>query len=264
MLLKNLKTILIVFVFADLISASEVHFLTLEQTQELASERSYRMRNLQEEFRIAEFQLQAAINSFKTQANLYLTIPNYTETISSITDSSGTNYFPLKQGIYSGNLQIEQPLPTDGKLFISSGIFHIQDRFEREQSFRLNTRVGFEQPLEALYSYNRIKSSLRQAELRYELTKRSLTRERLNQDYEATSAFYDLLLNLETEKITQQTLEQQKDAFDLAINKFKAGVIAEVEALQMEVDLGEARNNFDVAGGKSIGGRKLSKTTSGN
>jgi len=247
MLINTIRSILLVFTFICITLAGDIHYLTLEQTQELAAERSYSMRNLKENFRIAEFQLQAATNRFKTQVNLYLTAPDYTETISSITDSTGTNYFPLKQGIYSGNLQVEQPLPTDGKLFIRSGIFHIQDIYEEERSFRLNTRIGFEQPLEALYSYNRIKSSLRRAELRYELSKRRLTRARLNQNYEATNSFYQLLLNTETKKIALQTLEQQNEAFELAMNKFKAGVIAEVEALQMEVDLGEARNNYDVA-----------------
>lgn len=247
MKIKNLVTIIAIMALLYPLSAQEVHYLNLAQARQIAAERSYSMRNLREDFRIAEFQLRAAINRFKTQVDLYLTAPDYTETITSLTDSTGTYYFPLKQGTYSGNLQISQPLPTDGQLFISSGIYHIQDYFKNERSFRLNTRVGFEQPIEAIYSYNRIKSSLRQAELRYELSERRLTRARLDLDYEATSAYYALLSALETEKIAYQTLQLQQETFDLAINKYKAGVIAEVEALQMEVDLGEAQNNYDVA-----------------
>lgn len=247
MIRKSALRLIFVLCAAHYSGAQEIHYLTLEQCQGVASERSYSMRNLREEFKIAEFQLKAAINRFKTQVNLYMSMPDYTETISSLTDSTGTYYFPLKQALYNGNLQINQPLPTDGRLFISSGIYHIQDFYKNERSFRLNTRVGFEQPIEAIYSYNRIKSSLRQAELRYELSKRRLTRARLDLDYEATSAFYGLLSALESEKIALQTLDQQREAFDLAMNKFRAGVIAEVEALQMEVDLGEAQNNYDVA-----------------
>jgi outer membrane protein TolC len=52
---------------------------------------------------------------------------------------------------------------------------------------------------------------------------------------------------IEREKIALQTLTYQREAYELAQNKYKAGVIAEVEVLQMEVDLGEAINNHDIA-----------------
>ncbi|NOX90150.1 MAG: TolC family protein, partial [Calditrichaeota bacterium] len=64
---------------------------------------------------------------------------------------------------------------------------------------------------------------------------------------EVAQSFYNLYSAIEREKIAFQTLQQQKEAYQLAINKFKAGVIAEVEALQMEVDLGEAENNYDLS-----------------
>jgi len=40
---------------------------------------------------------------------------------------------------------------------------------------------------------------------------------------------------------------KQQEAYNIAQNKFKAGLIREVEALQMEVDLSEAINNYDIA-----------------
>ena len=42
-------------------------------------------------------------------------------------------------------------------------------------------------------------------------------------------------------------LERQTDAYEIAKNKYAAGLIKEVEALQMEVDLAEAQNNLDLA-----------------
>ena len=47
--------------------------------------------------------------------------------------------------------------------------------------------------------------------------------------------------------IAQLSLNRQQEAYDIAQKKFKAGLIREVEALQMEVDLSEAVNNFDIA-----------------
>lgn len=43
------------------------------------------------------------------------------------------------------------------------------------------------------------------------------------------------------------SLEKQQEAFDIAQSKYNAGLIREVEALQMEVDLSAAVNNYDIA-----------------
>ena len=244
-----MQKLLLLFLLIIYISAKAQtsHALNLEDCLNIAHKNNFQMKNLQENLNIARLQLKAATNSFRTKVDLNLTAPDYSETISSIQDSTGLHYFPLKQAIYSGNLQISQPLPTDGSIYLSSGVYHIQDYFRKENSFRLNTRIGLEQPLEAFYSYNRLQSALKIAQFNFQLSKKRLTRERLNVDYSVSQAFYNLNMALEKEKIAAQTLEQQKEAFRLASNKFKAGVIAEVEALQMEVDLGEAQNNYDLS-----------------
>ena len=235
-------------IFPIVVFAQDVHYLSLEKCLEIAQEESYSIRFLREDFKVAGFQLTAATNRFKTQVNLNLSAPIYSETISSFVDTSArTLYFPQKQAIYSSDLGITQPLPTDGRVFIQSGIFHIQDFSNNINSFRLNTRIGFEQPLEAIYSYNGILAELRNAELNYELQQRRLTRTLLDLNYEISSAFYNLLSAIESQKIASQTFKQQQESNELAQNKYKAGVIAEVEALQMEVDLAEASNSNDLA-----------------
>ncbi|MHB2154583.1 TolC family protein [Calditrichota bacterium GD2] len=239
--------VLAVFMLNHNLSGRNIHVLTLEKSQQLARQNSFKMRSLLEDFKIARYELRAARNRFKTQVNLKFDLPDYSETISSLQDSTGLHYFPLKQARYNAYLQIEQPLPTDGFFYLSSGIYHVQDYFLQEQSFRLNTRLGFEQPIETFYAYNRIKSSLKMAELNYRLSEKRLLRAQLDLEYEVASAFYSLYSALERKNIALQTLRQQRDAYQLALNKFKAGVIAEVEALQMEVDLGEAQNNFDLS-----------------
>ncbi len=46
--------------------------------------------------------------------------------------------------------------------------------------------------------------------------------------------------------IAQLSLNKQQEAYSIAQNKYSAGLIREVEALQMEVDLSEAANNYDI------------------
>ena len=47
--------------------------------------------------------------------------------------------------------------------------------------------------------------------------------------------------------IAQISLDKQTEAYEIARDKFSAGLIREVEALQMEVDLSAAANNLDIA-----------------
>jgi len=236
------------FISVNLLSSQEVHHLSLQECINIAKEKSFSIRFLKEDFKVAQANLTAATNRFKTQVNLNLSIPDYNETIASFDDTTGrTIFFSSKQARYSSDITISQPLPTDGHIFIQSGIFHIQDISNDLNSFRLNTRIGFNQPIEAFYSYNNILSALENAELNFELTNRRLTRTGLDLNYQTSQAYYNYLSATESQKIAGQTLKQQTESNTLAQNKFKAGVIAEVEALQMEVDLVEAQNDYDLA-----------------
>ncbi len=246
--MKLLKLFVFLGLSLNLLSAQETHRLSLQECIDITKVKSYSIRFLKEDFKVAQANLTAATNRFKTQVDLEFSLPDYNETVASFDDTTGrTIFFSTKQARYSSDITISQPLPTDGNIFIKSGIFHIQDISNEINSFRLNTRIGFNQPLQAFYSYNHILSALKNAELGFELTNRRLTRTLLDLNYQTSQAYYNYLSATETQKIAGQTLQQQSESNTLAQNKYKAGVIAEVEALQMEVDLVEAQNNYDLA-----------------
>ncbi len=241
------KMIIAFLCFCAGLTAQSVQQLDLEKSLELAMARSYDMRRLRENLAQAEFRMRAATNRFKTHIDLNTYLPDYTETIKRFEDSLGVYYTPIKQGIFLSSLTVRQPLPTDGNFYLQSGIHTLQDYYRENSTTQLNTRLGFEQPLEAIWSYNDIKSSLREARLNYNLQEKRLERTRLDLKYHVSSAFYYLLSRRERQRIARQNLAQQRQAYELAQNKYKAGVIAEVEALQMEVDLGQAINDYDMA-----------------
>jgi len=238
------------FLFLTLINlsvAQTVHVLDLPTCLEVAADRNYQMRTLKEDLLRAEYRLTAATNRFKTQVNLLLTAPSYNETVRRFEDSLGVYYSPIKQAEYWGNIEISQPLPTDGRFFLSSGLYALNDLGIERNTVQVSTQLGFEQPIEAFYSYNRIQAGFREAELNYELSKKRLTRFELDLNYTISEVFYQLIAALESENIAKQTLRMQQETTELAQNKYRAGVIAEVEALQMEVDLAEALNAYDIA-----------------
>jgi len=248
--IKRLLMMSLIFGFLNQttkIFSQEIYQLDLQHSIEIAKEKSHRMLILNQVLAQAGFELKAATSRLKTHINLSLTMPDYTETIRQFEDSTGNTFYPVKQLRYNGSIMVSQPLPTDGQLYLSTGLNNMLDYDKNERLTRLDARMGFNQPLIAFYAYNSIRTEFRKAELNYELSYRSLKRAELDLIYETSQAFYNLVAASERKKIAGQVLERQQEAFDIAQNKYNAGLIREVEALQMEVDLGEANNDYNIA-----------------
>lgn len=226
---------------------AETYLLDLEKSITIAKQKSFDMLSLKQDLKIAEYNLKSATSKFKTHVDLNLTTPQYTETVRQFEDTTGISFYPVKQLNYSGSLVINQSLPTDGNIYIRSGLSDYDDFNGNERLFNMNTRLGLTQPIDALYGYNSIKSSYKQATLAYERSSKQLKREELNLVYNVTNVFFNLISVQKSEEIARMNLERQKEAYTIAKNKYDAGLIKEVDALQMEVDLAEAQNNYDMA-----------------
>ncbi|HET9570044.1 MAG TPA: TolC family protein [Bacteroidales bacterium] len=245
--MKNIATLLLILFCLSFQLSAETYLLDLEKSIDIAKQKSYDMLRLKQDLKIAEYNLKSATSKFKTHVDMNLVSPQYTETIRQFEDSTGLSFYPVKQMNYSGNLIINQSLPTDGNIYIRSGISDYDDYNGNKRLLNMNTRLGLTQPIDALYGYNSIKSSYKQAALAYERSSKQLKREELNLVYNVTNVFFNLISVQKSEEIARMNLERQKEAYTVAKNKFEAGLIKEVDALQMEVDLAEAQNNYDLA-----------------
>src|ERR1035437_9490699 len=239
-----LTLILIIYSFS---SKSETYNLDLQKSIEIAKLKSYSMLSLIQDFKIAEFNLKSATSSLKTHIELNFVSPAYSNTVQAFTTDTSITYYSSKVLNYGGDLTINQPLPTAGNVYIKSGVSNTDIFNLSKRSPRLFTTFGLDQPLTSLYGYNKIKSDLKLAELAYERSKKGLKREELNLVYLVSSSFYNLLAQQKASEIASTNYDRQKEAYDISQNKFKAGLIKEVEALQMEVDLAEAKNNYDLS-----------------
>lgn len=246
---KVILIALISIIFCSTVTSQEAqhHNLTLEQSIEIAKEKSLRMLRLEQSLKRAEFNLQSVTNSLKTNIQMSLQLPNYSDEVRTREDSSGISYYSFKQLQYEGNLTIRQPLPTDGNIFIQNRLTSYDDIRRDLRSTYASTRIGLEQPIDAFYGFNRIRSTLKRAKLAYEESSKSYKRAELNLIYDVSGSYYNLLLLQKSAEITLLDLERQTDAFEISQNKYDAGLIREVDALQMEVDLAEAQSNHDIA-----------------
>lgn len=242
------KLILLSFLFfsCGYLVQAETYELTLEQSIEIAKRQNYSMLNLQQDLKISEFNLKSAKSRLRTNIEMVLNLPQYDETVRQKADSTGV-FFSVKELTYSSGLTINQPLLTDGNIFVQSGLATYRDYYAGTRSSNLNTRIGFRQPLDALYGYSAIKTSLKTAELGYESSNKALKRQELRLVLEVSELYYGLLSGQRRLEIARLDLERQTEAYEISKNKYEAGLIREVDALQMEVDLVEAQSSYEEA-----------------
>lgn len=245
-LIKRILSSLIISltIFSGSIS-QEVYHLDLETSILLAKRQSNRMQILRQQLKGATYNLKVANSQFKTHINLDMTLPRYTETIRQWEDSIGISFYPVRQNQIDTYLTINQPLPTDGSLYIRTGLMNFVDFYADDRNAQLSSSIGLRQPIAAFFGHNNIKLFYKQAKLNYEMTLKQLKRDELDLVYVISQAFYGVLSAHEAMEIARMNLERQQEAYTIAQNKHEAGLIREVEALQMEVDLSAAANQYE-------------------
>ena len=238
--------LLLVLSMSQLANA-EIYVLNLDKSIEVAKEKSLDMLSLRQDMKIAEFDLKSATSRYKTHVTLKLVTPNYSEDVRLFQNNDTSYYFPTKGLNMKGTLDINQYLPTNGTVYLQSVMSADNDLRLDKRYMSTNTKLGLTQPLDALYGYNATSSSLKLAKLNYEKSQKQLKRSELNLNYNVSNAFYRVLSVQKALEISKLNMERQQEAFKVATQKFNAGFIKEVDALQMEVDLAQAKNSYDMA-----------------
>src|SRR5665647_235047 len=228
--MKKLILFTLILFFQNLYIKSETYNLDLQKSIEIAKEKSYNMLSLIQDFKIAEYNLKSATSRLKTHIELNFVTPEYSNKVTAFKTDTSVTYFSDKTMNYGGNLFVSQPLPTAGLIYMRSGLTNENTYNDNLSVPKLFATFGFEQPLNALYGYNEVKSTLKLADLSYERSKKGLKREELTLIYQVSNSFYNLLSVQKRAEIARLNLERQEDANEIAQNKYKAGLIREVDA----------------------------------
>ena len=236
-------------------SGAEIYNLTLEQSIELAKEKSYQMQNLRYTLEIAQENYRVAIANQRTNISFNATLPQYNENVSESTDpikdeegnviGEETYFVSRKSLLMSGNFRINQPLPTNGSVYLRTGYSLTNNYSTNSRSGMFNVTLGLSQPLDAFYGFNASRAAIKRARLALEQSEKEYKRSELDLIYSITSSYYRLLLLQKRMEIAELDLERQREAADIAAKKYEAGLIREVDALQMEVDLATTESNYD-------------------
>lgn len=229
-------------------AGQRTYHLTLDESIAIARERSYEAKSLILDSISAEHNLRSALARYRTDVSLGLDVPGYSEGVNTYTDENGReSYYSERRLDNAASLRVTQPLPTDGDFSLTSGLSTMDDYNNDERSARFSSRLSLTQPLAPLFGYNEYRNNIRLARLNHESATKQIKRNELAMVYSVSSNYYSLLSTQEGLNISRMNLEQQTEAFEMSKQKLAAGLVREVDNLQMEVDLAAARNEYDEA-----------------
>lgn len=241
-----MKKILQIIILLPVLSfAQEIY--TLEKSIDIALQKSFGINNAKYSLVASEKNLEAFKASLFSTLDLEFDLPNYSNVL-----TSQFNPIEGKEEFYSvGTSRIEGRFRLSQPIIFSNGTISIVGRvFGRDQfgtqvnstrDYFSNFGISLNQPL---FTFNTQKANLERSEINLENAKRSYTHAEQNLIYEVKVAFYNLYKLKENVIISDEKVKQNKESFKTAENKLKAGLIAEVEAMQLEVDLASSRNDL--------------------
>lgn len=232
--------------------AQQERVFTLQEAIDYALVNSFGVKNIGLNLDAASENLTASKGAFKTNANVFLQTPNIAKTFSPEDNPTGLRVYNTREFTrFLGEININQPLPTNGLFTLRTSLFQDQNAFISSDDFRNERKefftsfsLRFNQPI---FAVNTLKLGLEEANLEYENSTLQLRRTELDVIFNVTQVFYSLYRATRTLEIARDELQQQQQAYELASKKYEAGLIPEVEALQTEVDLAQSRNRVFTA-----------------
>ncbi len=229
-------------------SGAEKMVLTLNDAIKIALKESYTVKSQRQDVIQREGYYRARKAGFRPYANLNVRTPSFAESVYPVSQPSGLPVYESR-GImdYDVSLDFNYVIPTNGTFRLSSSLNRIRNEiiFEDNTAEDLkgltNLRLSFTQPI---FTDNTLKEGLKEAELGYQSSLKRFNRNERNIIYNVTTAFYYLYRASRQVEIFKQRMDNSLEAYNLAKLKYDAGIIPEVEALQLEVKKAESEAEY--------------------
>ncbi|MCB9258915.1 MAG: TolC family protein [Ignavibacteriales bacterium] len=243
--MKKIFNSILLLLFPFQIFSQDVY--TLEKAINVALEKSFGIKSAEYSLIASEKSLEAFRASLFSRLDLEFDVPSYSKSLTSQFNplESKEEFFELGSSKIEGRLSLTQPLIfSNGRINIVGRLFgreQFGSNISKTKDFYTNLGISLNQPL---FIFNSQKANLERAEINLEKAKRNYNHAEQNLIYNVKVAFYNLYELKENVKISEEKVKQNEESFETAQNKFKAGLIAEVEALQLEVDLASSKNEL--------------------
>ena len=218
--------------------------LTLQKALEIAESGSPNIQRSLLNVEQIQHSLRAERASLKSRFSLTLNPFNFSKSRSF--DKQFSQWFTNEDISTSGTFQVEQPiLKTDGTIGLFNRLGWQSNKTEisgfgenENKAFSNNLYLVINQPL---FTYNRRQMALDELELSYENANLDYSIQRLNLEKTITTQFFDVYLAQLNLEISQDELENTTKNFEIVQNKVDAGLLAQEELYQAELNFANAQ-----------------------
>ncbi len=187
-----------------------------------------------------------AHSPFAIDANLAVTAPSYVETQDTFEEAALRERFQEENTTfrYETQLNLSRRVDRVGRFNVrSTGFRHDFDSNRREDFLEYFGDIDLQYQRDLL-STPSDEIGLRQAELDLTISGSTLERRELLLEQHVSDTYFDLARSIRQLEIQEQRLTQASAALILAQKKYEIGLIAEVEALRLQVEKLNAEATF--------------------
>jgi len=218
--------------------------LTLQEAIDLALENSFTLYTLKQQFLQASYLVENAKRQLRTRIDFFSTLPGINQQISPELLSTGGGVQELvflrdSQKWVSGQINVAQPLITNGRFILSGGLVGFDANRKLPQQGEVLARsvqptigVQFNQPL---FQYNQVRGTLRSAELALEGLSLSYAEDELQRINLVSRQFYNLFAQQSNLDLVDQRYRQSDRNYQSGVRRFNAGLIAETDVMRLDV-----------------------------
>ncbi|MCK4772980.1 MAG: TolC family protein [Candidatus Latescibacteria bacterium] len=228
--------------------------LDLELALRYALDQSWRMERVRLDLQRDRYNLEASRAGLKSNANMYITLPDFDQSLTEWIDSEGNPRVVKKRNArYSSSISIRQPLSTDGVVSLNGVMNRSQDKLFSYtpglKNYYGKLFVRYEQPI---LQPNRIQMQIRQAELRLEGTELSFMEERIKLMNDISRDFFELYERTYDDILAAEEVARLEQVYRTGRQLFQRGGMSEIDLLQLEVDLSSRRERASSAAGRLV------------
>ncbi len=222
--------------------------ITLDRALELAFERSPAMRSAGHSLEVSKRNLQAQQAALRSRFGLTLT--PYQTNRDRVFNPLVSAYNTQEETQLGGAFTINQPIVrTDGTLSVVENFAWREAASSftgsvRERTYRNSLFLRYSQPL---FTYNRTRLQLQELELALENARLSYAIQKLQIESQVTRLFYNLFQGRENVRIAGEELANATSSFEIIQSKVEAGIAAEEELFQADLNRANRRATLNSA-----------------
>ncbi len=244
LLMKSFQHFLLLGALIFAVSMSGQTMLTLESAMAIAEKGSPNIQRSLLNIEQFQYSLDAERASLKSRFSLTLDPFNFSN--NRRFDNQFSQWFTNEEVFSSGTFRVDQPiLKTDGTIALINTFSWRNNKSSiagfgenSNKAFSNNFYIAISQPL---FTFNRRQMQLDELELNYENANLDYAIQRLSLEQTITRQFFDVYLAQLNLDISKEELENTSKNFETVKNKVEAGLIAEEELYQAELNFANAQ-----------------------